>query len=178
MALSTIGDLGPESDRGLLKRRVLYSVTTITLTVILALGVMDVLGWVDAYGVTSARVAATGGGYTLEVQYPAVTRPAMASPFEISVERPGGFDGPITLAVTREYLKIWDENGLFPAPSSETVRGEWVEWEFDPPDVDVLTVYYDARIEPAVQSGQGGAVAVVDDGEQIVAVEFYTEVRP
>ena len=154
------------------------TVTTITLTVILALGVMDVLGWVGVYGVTSARVDSRAVATRSSVEYPAVTRPALASPFEISVERPGGFDRPITLAVTRDDLKIWDENGLFPAPSSETVRGEWVEWEFDPPDVEVLTVYYDARIEPAAESGQGEAVAVVDDGEQVVAVEFYMEVRP
>ena len=108
---------GRRAISGLVKRRLLYSVTTITLTLILALGVADALGWFEAYGVDSARVAATGGGFTLDVQYPSVTRPALASPFEIRVTRPGGFDRPITLAVTLDYLKIWDANGLFPAPS-------------------------------------------------------------
>ena len=116
---------------------------------------------------TPATVRAEGGGYTLEVSYPSVSRPALASPFEIMVTRPGGFDGPVTLAVTRDYLKMWDENGLVPAPAGETTAGEWVRWEFEPPDGDELTVFYDARIEPAVQSGRTGRVAVIDDGERV-----------
>ena len=63
---------------------------------------------------------------------------------------------------------MWDENGLVPAPSAETTRGEWVEWEFDPPDGDELTVFYDARIEPAAQSGRSGEVAVLEDGVPVV----------
>jgi hypothetical protein len=39
-------------------------------------------------------------------------------------------------------------------------------------------VYYDARIEPAQQSGRGGAVAVFEDDVPVVEVDFYTEVRP
>ena len=30
--------------------------------------------------------------------------------------RPGGFDGPVRIAVDQEYLRMWDENGLVPAP--------------------------------------------------------------
>jgi len=178
MALSTIADLEPEDDRTLAKRKSLYAATTIALTVIMALGVVDAIGWFDAYGVDSGTVQAEGGGYALEVSYPTVSRPALASPFEIVVTRPGGFDGPITLAVTAEYLKMWDENGLVPAPAAETTAGEWVHWEFDPPEGDELTVFYDARIEPAVQSGRTGRVAVIEDGAQVVEVEFRTEVRP
>ena len=143
----------------------------------MALGVVDAFGWFDAYGVDTATVRAEGGGYALEVSYPSVSRPALASPFEITVTRPGGFDGPVTLAISREYLKMWDENGLIPAPAAETTHGEWVHWEFDPPDGTELTVFYDARIEPGAQSGQTGKVAVVEDGP-VVEVEFRTEVRP
>jgi hypothetical protein len=178
MALSTIDDLEPENDRSLAKRKSLYAATTIVLTVIMGLGVVDAFGWIDVYGVDTGTVRAEGGGFTLEVSYPSVSRPALASPFEIVVVRPGGFEGPVTLAVTADYLKMWDENGLVPAPAAETTNGEWVHWEFDPPDVDELTVFYDARIEPAVQSGQTGKVAVVVDGQHVVEVEFRTEVRP
>ena len=120
MALSTIDGLEPEADRRLAQRRVLYGGTTLVLTVIMALGVVDAFGWFDAYGVDSATVRADGGGYGLEVVYPSVSRPALASPFEIVVTRDGGFDGPITLAISRDYLKMWDENGLVPAPAGET----------------------------------------------------------
>ena len=178
MGLSTINGLEPETDRVLAKRRSLYAATTIVLTLIMALGVVDAVGWVDAYGVDTATVRAEGAGHSLEVSYPSVSRPALASPFEIVVARPGGFDGPVTLAVTAEYLKMWDENGLVPAPASETSDGEWVIWEFEPPVGDELTIFYDARIEPGVQSGRSGRVAVVDDDEHVLVVEFRTEVRP
>ena len=134
----------------------------------MALGVVDALGWWDTYGVGDATVRATGGGYDLAVRYPTVSRPALASPFEIIVTRAGGFDGPITLAVDQAYIEMWDENGLVPAPAAETSRGDLIEWEFDPPSGDTLTIWYDARIEPAAQSGRDGSVAVLEDGEIVV----------
>ena len=142
------------------------------------LAVLDGLHVVDVYGVDTARVAASGGGYALEVRYGTVTRPALATPFEIVVERSDGFDGPVTVGVTRSYLALWDENGLLPAPSGETTGGPWVLWEFDPPPGDVLTIVYDARIEPAAQSGRDGSVAVFEDDEPVVRVDFHTAVRP
>jgi hypothetical protein len=178
MAVSTIDGLEPDTTQTLAKRRALYATTTVVLSVIMGLGVVDALGWFDAYGVDTASVSATGGGYSLSVSYPSVSRPALASPFEITVTRPGGFDAPVTIAVDRDYLKMWDENGLVPAPSAETIGGDRVQWEFDPPEGDALVVFYDARIEPAVQRGRNGSVAVVDDGVAVVEVEFRTEVRP
>ena len=74
---------------------------------------------------------------------------------------------------------MWDENGLVPAPSAETVMGPWVVWEFDPPIGDTLLVSYDARIEPAAQEGRSGAVAVLDEDDAvIVQVDFTTRVWP
>ena len=94
-----------------------------------------------------------------------MSRPALATPFDIEVHQDGGFDGPVRIAVDQEYLRMWDENGLVPAPSAETVMGPWVVWEFDPPIGDTLLVTYDARIEPAAQEGRSGAVAVLDDDD-------------
>lgn len=178
MSISTIAEFGPESDRNLLMRRAMYTVTTLVLTAILALGVAETFGWLTVYGVDTATRTASGGGYDLEVLYPSMSRPALATPFQIEVSRAGGFNAPITVAVALSYFELWDENGLFPAPSAETTRGEWVDWEFDPPEGDTLTVYYDARIAPTVQSGMSGAVAVVEDGRNVVEVEFETEIRP
>ncbi len=178
MSISTVEGLEPETDRQLRKRKVWYGTTTLFLVAVMALGVVDAFGWADTYGVDSAHVGATGGGYELSVWYGTVSRPALATPFEITVRREGGFDAPITLAVDSDYLEMWDENGLVPAPSAETTHDEWVEWEFDPPEGDVLTVFYDARIEPAAQSGRGGNVAVLEDGEPVVSVEFHTRVLP
>ena len=177
-SISTVEGLGPETDSQLRSRKWLHGVTSAFLVLVMALGVVDALGWADTYGVDSARVGASGGGYDLSVWYGTVSRPALATPFEITVTRADGFDGPITLAVDSAYLEMWDENGLMPAPSAETSRGEFVEWEFDPPDGTTLTVFYDARIEPAAQSGRGGEVAVLEDGEPVVSVDFHTRVLP
>ena len=117
MAISTVDGLEAAADRELRHRRWRYGITTLVLTVLMALGVVDALGWWDTYGVDDATVRASGGGYDLAVRYGTVSRPALATPFEITVTRPGGFSEPITLVVDRSYLQMWDENGLVPAPS-------------------------------------------------------------
>jgi hypothetical protein len=174
----TAHGFAPEPDEMLRKRRVMYLLSTVALTTVMTLAVLDGVGWTRVFGVRSDEVSASGGGFDLEVQYGAVARPALATPFEIRVTHDGGFDGPITIGVDRHYLKLWDENGLFPAPSAEAGGADMVEWEFDPPPGDRLVVTYDARIEPAAQSGRDGFVAVLVDGEPVVRVEFTTQVRP
>jgi hypothetical protein len=145
----------------------------------MAASAIDAVGGVAILGVDSDQVHATGGGLDLDVTYGVVSRPALATPFDIEVHRAGGFDGPIKVAVDHEYLRMWDENGLSPAPSAETVMGPWVVWEFDPPVGDTLRVALDARIEPAAQEGRSGAVAVLDaDDQPLVDVSFTTRVLP
>ena len=176
--ISTVGDLAPEAGRSPITRRLLHTTTTAVLTLIIGLAVVDGFDVADIYGVDTATAEASGGGYDLAVRYGTVTRPALATPFEIVVTHEGGFDGPITIAVDRAYLAMWDENGLVPAPSAETSGDESVVWEFDPPTGDTLTVFYDARIEPAAQSGRAGRVAVLDDDRAVAEVRFETRVLP
>jgi hypothetical protein len=170
--------LEQEDDVTHLKRRVLYGLTTAALTIIMGLGVVDAIGWWHTYGVASTTISTAEAGYELEVLYGEVTRPALATPFEITVRRPGGFSEPIVIAVDRRYLAMWDENGVVPNPSSQSVRGPWVEWEFDPPGGTTLTVTYDGRIEPAVQRGRDGAVALVVEDELVAQARFHTRVMP
>ena len=176
--ISTVGDLAPEGGRSPVTRGLLHAVTTAVLTIIIGLAVLDGLDVADVYGVDTATAEASGGGYDLAVRYGTVTRPALATPFEIVVTHDGGFDGPITIAVDRAYLAMWDENGLVPAPSAEVSDDEWVEWEFDAPSGDTLAVFYDARIEPAAQSGRAGRVAVLEDDRAVAEVRFETRVLP
>lgn len=177
VAISTVDGLETVPERELGRRRVHYAVTTLVLTALIVLGVADAFG-VDVYGVDDGTVAASGGGYELAVRYGTVSRPGLATPFEITVRRADGFSGPVTLEVDRSYLAMWDENGLVPAPSAETTSDEWVRWQFEPPVGDTLTVWYDGRIEPAAQSGRDGAVAVLDGGRPVATVDFYTRVLP
>ena len=173
--------LGDEPDAGALRRRKLgYTLTAVALTTIVGAAVVDAATPVGIYGVQTRTTAATSpDGVRLEVRYGAVSRPALATPFDIEVTSPGGFDEPITLAVRSEYLAMWDENGLDPSPSEESSDGESTLWTFDPPDGDVLAVSFDARIEPAAQNGEAGSVALLDEhGVPLVTVEFRTRVLP
>ena len=155
------------------QRGILYGSSVVALAVLLG------LSFAGTYGVQSRTVRAEEGPLALTVRYGSVSRPALATPFDIEVRRTGGFDGPVTVAITGEYLRMWDENGLLPAPASETTEGPWLVWEFDPPEGDALRVTYDARIEPAAQEGRSGTVAVLDgDDEVVVEVAFTTRVWP
>ena len=168
----------PAAARTLRSRRFVYGAMSLALTTLLGLAVAESWGAVVAYGVDTSLARTEGGGYRLGVRYATVSRPALATPFEITVDRSGGFDGPVTVAVTRDYLALWDENGLSPAPSAETTLGEWLVWEFDPPPGERFSVAYDGRIEPGAQTGTAGRVALMDDDVAVAEVSFRTRVLP
>jgi hypothetical protein len=169
----------PVSAGRIRRRQLLYRVTTGVLALVMLLAVLDGFDVLDVYGVDDAHVRATAGGVELDVRYGTVSRPALATPFDIVITRRGGFDAPIDVAVSSAYLAMWDENGLDPGPTSETTDGENVIWTFEPPPGDVLAISFDARIEPAAQEGERGRVAVLaGDGSEMVAVTFETVLRP
>lgn len=178
---TTAGVVDPrrgDGPRRMRNHRITYALGTLALAAIVVSAVTDVLGWTTVTRVSSATASATGGGYVLTVRYPEVTRPALASPFEIEVERDGGFDGPVQVAVSQSWLRMWDENAWHPEPSTGVGEGDEVVLEFDPPEGEVLRVVYDARIEPDQQRGRDGHVAVVQDGAHVVRVDFHTRVLP
>ena len=159
------------------RHRAAYGVTTSVLLVLAVLAVLDVPFGV--FGVDTGTVADRAAtGEALTVEYTAVTRPALASPFTVEVESPGGFDGPIVIAVSRPWIEVWDENGLYPSPDGETGDPDWVVYEFEPPDGDTFRVFYDARLEPARQESVAGVVELRRDDEAIASVRFETKVRP
>jgi hypothetical protein len=116
-------------------------------------------------------------GTTVAVHYGWITRPGLATPWSVTVRRPGGFDGPIIVRSTRAYFDMFDENGLTPDPTSATQDGETVIWEFDPPPGDTLVVSFDARIEPAKQWGRDATTEVEVAGVS-GAVTYHTWVLP
>jgi hypothetical protein len=142
------------------------------LVAVLALALAGVLG------TTTATVTAARGGYELTVTYPKVTRPGLAIEWSVEVRHRGGFDGPVRISTTSDYLGLFDENGLDPDPSSTTQTASDVVWEFDPPDGDTLTVSFDARTEPARQSGRAGRTAVLDGSRPVVEASYRTRVMP
>ncbi len=135
-------------------------------------------GAAGAFGVRSATRSASGDGQTLTVVYPSVARPGLAVPFGFDLVRPDGFTGPVTVEVSGSYLRALDQNATDPQPNASTADGEAVEWEFDAPSGDRLSVRLDARIEPGVQWKRSGWIAVLEGDEPVVRVDYRTWILP
>jgi hypothetical protein len=147
--------------------------------VVMALAaVLVLLGASSLLGVREARVSAESGGIAMTLTYSAVSRLGLASPWQLQVTREGGFRGPVTVATTRSYFDIFDQNDLSPQPSASTSDGDLIVWEFDPPDGDTLTVDIDARIEPVFRGGRSADTSVRENGADVVGVSYRTRVMP
>jgi hypothetical protein len=138
-------------------------------------------GLLGAFGVKSRTVRASGGGYDLSVTYAASARPGLAIPWSVEVKKEGGFDGKtVKVATTAGYFDLFDENSLDPDPASATSSGEDIVWEFEKPEGDTLTIDFDARVGPSVQSlwPPEAVTAVIDGGKRVVEVRYRTRVWP
>ena len=167
---STLQDIrsaeaGPRSARW---RRVLVGL----LTVVVAAGATGLLG------VHSTTSTTTDRGYEVTVEYAALARAGLDVPWQVRVHRDGGFDGPVTLAVTADYFDIYEEQGLDPQPATERSDGEYLYWTFDPPPGDRLAVDFDAYIQPSSQLGSSGEVSVLVGTERVATTAFHTWLAP
>jgi hypothetical protein len=145
---------------------------------VVLLAAFIVAGAFGVMGVRSRTVSVTGtDGTRVTLTYAAVTRPGLATPWEIVIERPGGFDSPLTVRTSTDYLAAFDENGLAPDPGSATTDDDETVWEFEPPDGETMVVGFDARWEPGVQWRRAGTTTVEVDG-QTIAVSYTTWVWP
>lgn len=135
-----------------------------------------------ALGPRAATTTASADGYELTVRHGQVTRPSIPVPLEITVERAGGFDGPVTLSISKGLVDRLDFNNWYPNPDGESTNGpDRVEYEFTPPGGDVLHVLLDARTAPGQLPSAGRyTVAVVDSdtGEMLVETDFRMAVLP
>jgi hypothetical protein len=128
-------------------------------------------------GVRTDTVEGASGDLHVTIRYADRGRAALASPFSITVERAGGFEGPIEVRTRQSYLEIFDDNGFEPDAVSMTTEDGFVVWEFDPPPGDSLDVILDARIEPGVFGREPGTTVVSADGD-VVSLAFTTWVAP
>jgi hypothetical protein len=135
-------------------------------------------GMFGVFGSKTAVATGSGGGYTLTVTYPHVTRPGLAVRWEYEVRHQGGFDGPIRLATTFDYLHLFDTNNLEPDASSHTATADLIVWEFDPPPGDVFRVSFDATTEVGIHELPSASASILVDGRAILSVPFRTVVMP
>jgi len=143
------------------------------------LAILVAAGLSGFLGVRSATVTAEDAGYELAVTHAQVTRAGIAVPFHVRVTRAGGFDGPISLAISEGLFERFDFQNFYPNPSAETGTPGLVYYEFDPPPGDVFELNMDARTAPD-QNGSTSVyrtVLIVDD-EPVTDVSFRVWVVP
>lgn len=171
----------PDGSAVLRGRRLLYTATTVVLTVIVGLALVEGLFKVPVYGVTTRTARATGAdGTELEVRYGRVVRGALASALEVTVTKAGGFDDQVRLSFSRAYFDLFRTTDTSPRPTSATATGDADIFTFTAPSGDELDVAWQNEASPLGWFDRRSAtVAVVsDDGRVLVSVEITTELRP
>jgi hypothetical protein len=154
------------------KRWVRDSVVVLLVVVVAA----GATGWL---GVRSATATDSGSGYRLSVEYPLVARAGLDVPWRVTVESSAGFDGRVTVAVTTGWFELFETQGLSPAPASESSDAAMTYFVLDPPPAgNVLTLDYDAYVQPAAQTGAEARVELLVDGQRVAAVDYRTWVLP
>jgi hypothetical protein len=137
-----------------------------------------VTGLTGFLGVHSGDRSASAGGYRLSLHYAQVARAGLDVPWQLTVTHPGGFSGPVTLAVTGGYFDIFESQGIDPEPSKETSTDQTLYLTFDPPPGDTLQVSEDIYVQPSSQQGRSGTVSVLERGSPVASVSFRTRLLP
>jgi hypothetical protein len=157
-----------EARRARLGRRVVIAL----LVLFLAAGAFEV------FGSRTDQASAEAAGYRLTVTYPSITRPGLPIRWDFEVDHAGGFDGPIGLATTFDYLHLFDVSNLEPDARSATADGGDVIYEIDPPSADSFRVSMDGNTEPGFHELPEATTTLYVDGEPVVAVTYSTKVVP
>jgi hypothetical protein len=143
------------------------------LAVIVLAGFFGLLG--DRSGSVEGE---SGDGHHLRLEYAASSRPGLDVPFEITLTKPEGLDLEETLALTGEYLDMYETQGWYPEPTEQTRDGEWVYLTFATEGQPEMVIDFDAYIQPAAVRSRDGRIAVVVDGEPVAPLSFRTVLFP
>jgi hypothetical protein len=146
--------------------------------ILAALALFALVGASGFLGPKTAVATASRSGYTVVATYPAVTRPGLPVRWEYTIRHPGGFDGPITLAITFDYLHLFDLTNIEPEPASASSSGGDIAYRFDPPTGDELRVSMDAAAESGFHEVPNTTTRVIVNGSTVVRVDFSTKVVP
>ncbi len=145
----------------------------VVLAVVVAAGLAGLLG------VRDASTAAAEDGWSVRLHYAATARAGLDVPFTATVRHEGGLGKEVTLALTGDYLDIFETQGFHPEPSSTSRDADTLYLTFDaPPEGDTLTVAYDAYIQPAAQRGRDATLGVLVAGRQVAVVDIHTRLLP
>jgi hypothetical protein len=146
---------------------------------LLLMAAILILGALGFFGGRTGKVKASANRYQLEITYPRTGRPGIGAPMQIQVQKQGGFQGPVTVSVSSEYLDILNIRDMQPSPQQSTSSNKAVTWQFTPPPGDTLVVSLSAEFDTDEHPGtHDGAVTVIDEGKPAVSTHFTTWEAP
>jgi hypothetical protein len=145
---------------------------TVLLSVIVLAGAAGLLG------VRSRTTSDDSGPWQLTVTYPQVARPGLDIPWRAQVHHAGGLPAKITLAVSTDYFRMFEEQGFYPDADSATNDGHFVYFTFTTRPGNDFMVDYDAYVQPASQIGKSAVVELLVGGSVKARVQLHTWLAP
>ena len=145
----------------------------------LALALVGAL--LGALGDRTERTTATSddGRWTLSLLHASLSRAGIDVPWEVTITREGGFEGPVVLGVTGSYFDLYETQGFRPEPAASYRDDGTLFLEFEPPPSgDTMVVAYDAYVQPASRQGSSGTLAVRSGDAVLVSLDFSTALLP
>jgi hypothetical protein len=141
--------------------------------------VIVVSGAVGVFGVHSRTTSATANGYTLTITYPQSARAGLDVPLRVGVHHPGGINDDLTLAISTDYFRMFESQGIYPDASDATNDGRFVYLTFSkPPGGDDFLVDFDVYIQPGSQLGKSATVKLIIGGHEVAHTAIRTWLVP
>jgi hypothetical protein len=137
-----------------------------------------VLGLTNRFGLRLASATVERDGVTFRVEYASVTRSGLATPWQVEVRSPGGFEGPVTIATSAAYLDRFDFNQWYPEPSGTATRGDLLLLTFERPEGGLLRIRFDGRASPTFGLWSSATTSLETAGLPPLSVAYRTWVMP
>jgi len=135
-------------------------------------------GWL---GLRTQTRRASGGGYSMRLDYPRVARAGLDVTWRVTVRRDRPFEPavPVVLAVTGTFFDLFETQGFYPEPDAESRDGRWRYLEFTTAEgSDEMVVDFDTYVQPAAQLGREAEVRLVVDDVEHAAIRWTTTLLP
>jgi hypothetical protein len=131
-------------------------------------------------GLRLGTVAAQDGNLDVSIRYAEISRAGLATPFTVDIATRDGSPLPdrVQVAVTSDYLAMFDENGLDPEPVTTDADADTTFMTFEPTrGHSSLSIDFDARLQTDIHRGRDASVTV-RAGNDRTTIEFRTRVAP
>ncbi|TNC39067.1 hypothetical protein [Mumia zhuanghuii] len=150
--------------------------TRVTLMVLL---VVVVAGAAGLFGVRNATATTEDAGWTLSVDYPRLARSGLDTPLSIVVSNPEGVGEEVVVALSQDYLTIFEHQGIFPDPSDTSTDGEFLYLTVAAaPGATEVRIDFDVYVQPSSQEGEQATVFLLDGDERVASTRIRTTLMP